>query len=487
MSDNIFSIVETQIPLEDFSMNQIISLGLKTALKLNWIVGEIHDNGFIAYVGASISELDEQIKLNILGEVAFLQCQSVKESKDKLEINQQHIQQFTETLQDVKQYHEKEELDIYYKTLQHELSTTDSNPPEETTTSRLDTMSYLGIFIPKGGYFITPIVIIVNIVVFVIMCISGVHVFEPATADLLMWGANFRPMTLDGQPWRLFTATFLHIGVLHLLMNMYALMYIGILLEPILGRTRFGFAYVLAGIVASVTSIAIHDNTVSAGASGAIFGMYGVFLALLTTDFIEKESRKPLLISIGIFVGFNLFSGMKAGVDNAAHMGGLISGALIGYAFIPSLKKQEDKALYNKTMLAIAVILLSITAGYFYSMPNDYKKIESNLNEFAKYETKALKLYEFSDSATADEISNFIITIGLPDWDKCIRSIEQVNKLTISKEQQIRNKQLLHYCNLRIQSYKLINKAYTENTETYRPEIDSLNREIESIITALSK
>ncbi|MCH5686962.1 rhomboid family intramembrane serine protease [Niabella sp. W65] len=143
------------------------------------------------------------------------------------------------------------------------------------------------------------------------MVANGVHFLNPEGETLVRWGANFKPATLDGQWWRLLTNCFIHIGILHLLLNMYALMYIGSLLEPYLGKARFLTSYLLTGIAASITSLWWHDLTISAGASGAIFGMYGLFLAMLTTDLIEKEARKPLLTSIGIFVGYNLLYGLK--------------------------------------------------------------------------------------------------------------------------------------------------------------------------------
>ena len=121
------------------------------------------------------------------------------------------------------------------------------------------------------------------------------------------------------------TNCFLHIGILHLAFKMYALIFIGVLLEPYLGKLRFAVAYLLTGVFASVASLYWHDHTVSAGASGAIFGMYGVFLAMLTTNLIPKSVRKGLLASIGLFVAYNLLYGLKGwGIDaNAAHIGGL--------------------------------------------------------------------------------------------------------------------------------------------------------------------
>jgi rhomboid protease GluP len=197
------------------------------------------------------------------------------------------------------------------------------------------------------------------------MVAAGADILQPTSAMLLEWGANYKPFTLGGQWWRLLTACFLHIGVVHLLLNMYALFSIGFLLEPYLGRRRFLAAYVLTGLVASLTSLWWHKGSVSAGASGAIFGMYGVFLALLTTDLIDSSARRPLLISIILFTGYNLLGGLKEGIDNAAHVGGLISGAAIGYAFLPSLKHPDSQALKFGTLLLVnAVVLTALAIGY---------------------------------------------------------------------------------------------------------------------------
>src|SRR5580698_9586542 len=108
----------------------------------------------------------------------------------------------------------------------------------------------------------------------------------------------------------------------------------------------------------------------SAGASGAIFGMYGVFLALLTTNLIDKVRRTALLASIGIFVGYNLLYGTKSGVDNAAHVGGLISGILIGYIFFPGLKKPDSPRLLYPALLLAALLVITTTIIAFDEIPN---------------------------------------------------------------------------------------------------------------------
>ena len=197
---------------------------------------------------------------------------------------------------------------------------------------------------PKKGYFITPIIIYINILVFIIMVFAGLGFISFKSHDLLNWGANFRPLTTDGEWWRLLTSIFLHGGLVHLMANMYGLLFVGLFLEPLLGKTKYLVAYLLTGILASCVSLWWHDATVSVGASGAIFGLYGLFIALLLTKVYPPDFKKSFLLSTLVFVGFNLLMGLSGGIDNAAHIGGLVSGFIVGLLLYPSLKKTSDEA-----------------------------------------------------------------------------------------------------------------------------------------------
>lgn len=193
---------------------------------------------------------------------------------------------------------------------------------------------------PKKGYFITPILIYLNVGIFLLMAVMGLGFISFKGSDLLNWGANFRPLTTNGQWWRLLTGTFLHGGLMHLLANMYGLLFVGIFLEPLLGKTRYTLIYLTTGILASAASIWWYDETVSVGASGAIFGLYGIFLALLLTKVYEKGFARSFLIGTSVFIGFNLLMGLTGGIDNAAHIGGLLSGFIIGIILSPTLKRK---------------------------------------------------------------------------------------------------------------------------------------------------
>lgn len=193
-----------------------------------------------------------------------------------------------------------------------------------------DLIYALRFLIPKGEHFATSVILDVNIVVFLVMMFAGVNIISPKSLELLQWGANRRTETINGDWWRLVTCMFLHGGIMHLVANIYGLIIAALFIEPVLGRRNFFILYFLSGIFASVSSICWYDNTISVGASGAIFGLYGAVLSLLLTNAFPKEGRRIILGLIGFYVVLTLLMGLAGGIDNAAHIGGLLSGAIIG-------------------------------------------------------------------------------------------------------------------------------------------------------------
>jgi membrane associated rhomboid family serine protease len=223
-----------------------------------------------------------------------------------------------------------------------------------------------GALVISKSYVITPLIVYANALVFLAMVATGISPLEPTAQSLFAWGGNFRLAVADGQWWRLISYQFLHGGAMHLIMNTFALLFIGMYLEPLMGRLRFSAAYVLTGICAGLLSIAMHSNSVGVGASGAIFGLYGVFLSMLTTNHIQKSVRRTMMRSILFFVVYNLIAGLQGNTDNAAHIGGLLSGLLIGYAFFPGIAKKVNtrKQLTTIALLTAATCLLTAASVY---------------------------------------------------------------------------------------------------------------------------
>jgi len=216
---------------------------------------------------------------------------------------------------------------------------------EKYRKKKSELLEFFSFFIPKDGFFVSCIILDLNILVFLVMVFAGLGFISFQGNDLLKWGANFKPLTTDGEWWRLLTSTFLHGGIMHLAANMYGLLFVGIFLEPRIGKTKFAVIYIVTGILASFTSLWWHDATVSVGASGAIFGLYGLFLSLMLTKVYSKEFSKALLISTLVFIGFNLLYGLTGGIDNAAHIGGLVSGFVIGLFISPQLKEEAEEVI----------------------------------------------------------------------------------------------------------------------------------------------
>lgn len=205
-----------------------------------------------------------------------------------------------------------------------------------------ESKEFFAFLIPHEGLFITLILIYINVTIFLLMSFMGYGFFSFKGQDLLQWGANFGPLTKNGQWWRLLTCTFLHGGVMHLFTNIYGLFFIGIFLEPLLGKKYFLIVYLINGILASIVSLFWNDATISIGASGAIFGMYGLFIAFMLFKIFTPEFSKAFLLSTLVFIGINLLMGLTGGIDNAAHIGGLLSGFIIGILMALFIIKEDN-------------------------------------------------------------------------------------------------------------------------------------------------
>ncbi len=183
--------------------------------------------------------------------------------------------------------------------------------------------------------FVTYLLVAINVAAFGLMAGTGVSPMDPAPDELIAWGASFGPLVSEGQWWRLVSANYLHYGALHIGLNMYVLFRVGPLVERLLGNASFGVMYVLSGIAGSVASVSYHPVVVSAGASGAVFGVFGALLAIVLRqrDSIPPERLGPLRSYALTFIVANVALGFSVSfVDNAAHLGGLAGGFLAGAA-----------------------------------------------------------------------------------------------------------------------------------------------------------
>jgi len=333
MTENKLPMHVKEIQLDNVNPEYYFYVAKQTAKILKWQIELTNEAGFIAYTKSAKSDECEKFTLKIENNRAYFKSESTGNQSIDWGKNRANVENFITKIEEQKYFFPFDEFEMRIEEQKLKVVLGKDVKPDDILTR------FFSAFKPTEGYFITPILINLNIALFIIKAISDDYLVLTEVESLLNWGANYSPYTLQGEWWRLFTNFFVHGGIVHLLMNMFTLFYVGSLLEPYLGKAKFIAAYLLTGLAASVTSLWWNVDVISLGASGAIMGMFGVFLALLTTNITNKFKRRKLLESIILFVFFNLVYGMKPGVDNAAHVGGLVCGIFIGYALVPILRK----------------------------------------------------------------------------------------------------------------------------------------------------
>lgn len=213
--------------------------------------------------------------------------------------------------------------------------------------------------------YVTYALLAINILLFIIMVfVSGDGIYGFQTETLVKFGGNVKSLVLNGEYWRLIASAFLHDGFLHLICNMYALYVLGIQLENFFGKTRFAIIYLFSAITGNLLSLVFADpNVVSIGASGAIFGLFG---SLLYFGYYYRVYLGTVLrtqIVPVILINF-LFGIVTPGIDNAAHIGGLIGGVFISMGIGVKFKSTKSDMI-NGMIVSTLYLLFLIYMGFF--------------------------------------------------------------------------------------------------------------------------
>jgi rhomboid protease GluP len=239
-----------------------------------------------------------------------------------------------------------------------------------------------------------------NILIFVLMALSGGSTND---ATLMAFGVKSNSAIAQGEIWRFVTPVFLHIGLLHLFFNSYALWIVGPQVEKLYGSERFVLLYILTGIAGVLGSYFYHPYAVSAGASGAIFGLFGVLLVFgikyrnSIPPFFKRAVGTGVLpvIAINLIIGFTI-----PGIDNSAHIGGLLAGALLA-GIVPFQRPGQTTQGFFR---AIQVVLLLMVAVCFYAVQANYNGPRMAVRNLSRALTQI--------SGTASTTQEFIDTIN---------------------------------------------------------------------------
>jgi rhomboid protease GluP len=282
---------------------------------------------------------------------------------------------------------------------------------------------------PRVHTWVTYALIAANVAMFGVELAAGVHATSPTPASMVEVGANFPPLTMSGEWWRLGSSMFLHFGLLHIALNMVCL-WQGRVVETLFGRAAFIVIYLLAGVAGGVATLVLNPQVVSAGASGAVFGVYGGFGAYL---WLRKSSMpeavwRTTVRGIGMFVAINFAFGLFApNISMTAHVGGLIVGFLVGAAM---LYRSSEKPRVVRT-LAVAVVGAGLAVGVALAAPRPAGNADW-LSSFGSVETEVLAKLEsiearhrsgaLTDPQAAGELERDV----LKPWSGACRSLATV-------------------------------------------------------------
>lgn len=211
---------------------------------------------------------------------------------------------------------------------------------------------------------VTPFLAAVCGLVYVAMVARGISPLNPEPLQMLEWGASFGPsVVFEGQVWRLLTSMFLHFGLIHLAMNLWCLLTTGPVVERFFGHLGFAALYVLSGLGGAAASLFVHPTFICAGASGAIFGVFGALLGFLAIR--HREVPPSILQSMRsgtlAFLGYNVLFGMASPrIDMAAHLGGLATGFVVGLVLADGRISRPDRVGLLRRVLVIAVLSVGL-------------------------------------------------------------------------------------------------------------------------------
>ncbi|QPH38165.1 rhomboid family intramembrane serine protease [Pedobacter endophyticus] len=422
--------VEKFIPLGDFPADKYLIVAQQAIENLGWKLSHLSETGLIAYTTISFQSYSEEISIRIHGNFAVVksECVGIQMFFNDYGKNDLNLEKFFHEFEYV-EFHLKDVWDDRLAKFNALIAEQDDLYFEKAplaTKNKIKNVLYL--FFPQKGYTVTPALVIVNVLYFIIVSLLSavffryllisqrqhfdVYKFVEKVKDFrLALGVNHRNTVLNGQFWRLVTHQFIHGSVSHLFFNMYALIYLGLMIENKLGWKKYLFIYLLSGVCGGLISLTVHQESIMMGASGAIMGLYGAFIALLVNKTFEKKATQALLISTLIVSFLVLLNGsFGKRVDNAAHIGGFVSGFI--FCYLLTFKLTVASPLKNWIRYAACPTLFAIFfAGIIIFSP--------------KYQTEEFKVLTFKFNRNLENLNAITrLKIDLPK-DAKLKSIKE--------------------------------------------------------------
>ena len=314
--------------------------------------------------------------------------------------------------------HQEDDEERYAKIRQNIKEFQEERGAQEKNRSQLESE----ILAKMGRPYVTFALVGINVFIWLLMTLAGGSTKIPI---LVKFGAQMNLLVSSGDYWRLFTPMFLHIGVIHLLFNCVALLIFGRVPEILYGKARYIAIYLISGYVGNLLFLALgKPNIVSAGASGAIFGIIGANIPLgqhLEEKGILSDKRQQLA-GVG-YVIYMLVGGMgEEGINIWAHVGGLIAGLILGYALLPEFSRSKTgdepekvpgkwkQNIWIVWSVIIGIALVWLTVGGFIAgnKPSPYGKLRQFNGGQLFYKSSVTE-------AEVEKLGNFLVKQGFFD------------------------------------------------------------------------
>lgn len=479
-------------PLNNLPPSAFILKAISICKKLNWSLIAIDENEIIAVSKNNKNTWNETISIAFEEETTavitsssngnqFYDCGRNKKNTDSF------LELYFEELKDVSNINL--DKDAFLEDLKMEQKNLLS--VKETEQNITSFYSFFSIFIPTKNYFVTPILIYLNILYFLIMLFSGVHFFSPEIQEIIDWGGNHGPLTSENQWWRLLSACFVPFNFFHLVVSTVALAYVGLLLESYLTKWGFLITYLFCGIIGNLSSLYWDKDVVSAGASGAIFGLYGILFIALIFRTLKKRiniiSIFPIVFLVLLIVCF-CFTDV---INYAPPIGGFSTGILFGLVLFAFGKKRNYAVAFITSTATIAIVFLYFnfrsSQVYIYQV----MEYEKRMQEFTDMENMALEAYsvQYGNSYSENKESTLYLIKdrGIYYWNESITLITELDKLYLPKEIHEQNQRFIEYCKLRISLYELAYQKILENSSAYDEKMLELNFKIASVMNKINK
>lgn len=498
------------IPAPGRTTEEMLQLAYGSLLQLNWTPKYTVNNTLIGYTEKKWNRYENEITVQAVeGQVQVSSTMIHGEMADLAKRTTKDVSAFQKTFEELAGTATADQLSGWQRALE-QLHTQTLQAAEEQVRQAKEVDSVM--HISGSNLYVTYGLIGINVLVYLAMVVSGINFFQPTPLDVLRWGGSLPALDFSGDWWRVFTSMFLHFGLIHIALNMVALYMISIYMEPMLGKARWLTGYLCAGLIGGVVSLMLRNNqlVVGAGASGAIFGAYGIFLALLTTRIIPQHIRGNLLQFVLFFVAYNVFYGFKkgSGIDNGAHLGGLGGGMVIGYIYYFSVKKPTA---INKAIACIVVIALTTALCVF--VFQHYKRDQKPtvdyqtgrisgvsteeadadpanwtrlVQKFSDLEEKALLPFRDSTS-TPEVIAANMREVSLPAWAAAAAVTDSLQLAAGDDEEHGRVASILkEYTRIRTAETETRIEFLAAPTEELNNKISSLDARIDSLLGKLS-